>query len=100
MPEIISRYPEITLKVLKESGARCGEGLPQKILTKCPEERFCSLPTGEICVYGINELHKTTQFSAGIFPVFFNFYLFIILAIIILIVGIFLGKLFFRKNKQ
>jgi len=35
----------------------------QKILTKCPAERFCSLPTGEICVYGIGEISKMTQIS-------------------------------------
>ncbi|TAN57329.1 hypothetical protein EPN15_04750 [Patescibacteria group bacterium] len=100
MPEIISRYPEITLKVLKESGARCGEGLPQKILTKCPEERFCSLSTGEICVYGADQINKVTQFSAGPFPMFVNFYIFIILAILIFFGGFFLGRLFFSKKPQ
>ena len=63
MPEQISKYPEVTIKVLKGAGARCGEGVEQKILTKCPPERFCSLPTGEICVYGINEIPKMTQIT-------------------------------------
>lgn len=49
MPEQITKYPDVTLKVLKGAGAVCGEGAPQKILTQCPAERFCSLPTGEIC---------------------------------------------------
>lgn len=61
MPEQISKYPDVTLQVLKESGAVCGEGAPQKILKQCPRDRFCSLRTGEICVYGINEIPKMTQ---------------------------------------
>ncbi len=64
MPEQISKYPEVTLKVLKGAGARCGEGLEQKILTRCPEERFCSLPTGEICVYGVGEISQMTQITS------------------------------------
>lgn len=63
MPEQISKYPDVTLQVLKESGAVCGEGAPQTILTQCPRERFCSLRTGEICVYGIEEIPKMTQIT-------------------------------------
>ena len=63
MPEQISKYPEVTLKVLKGSGAVCGEGAPQKILTQCPRDKFCSLPTGEICVYGIKDIPKMTQIT-------------------------------------
>lgn len=61
MPEQITKYPDVTLKVLKGSGARCGEGIEPQILTRCPPERFCSLPTGEICVYGIADIPKMTQ---------------------------------------
>jgi hypothetical protein len=61
MPEQISKYPDVTLKVLKDLGAVCGEGAPQEILTQCPAKRFCSLPTGEICVYGIDEIPQMTQ---------------------------------------
>ena len=61
MPEQISKYPDVTLQVLRESGAVCGQGAPQNILKQCPRERFCSLRTGEICVYGINEIPKMTQ---------------------------------------
>jgi MYXO-CTERM domain-containing protein len=64
MPEQISKYPEVTIKVLKGAGARCGEGLERKILTQCPPERFCSLPTGEICVYGIQDIPKMTQITS------------------------------------
>ncbi len=63
MPEQISKYPEVTLEVLKGAGAICGEGAEQKILAKCPQERFCSLKTGEICVYGISEIPQMTQIS-------------------------------------
>jgi hypothetical protein len=63
MPEQISKYPDVTLKVLKGAGAVCGEGAPQKILTQCPRERFCSLPTGEICVFGIADIPKMTQIT-------------------------------------
>ena len=61
MPEQISKYPDVTLQVLRESGAVCGQGAPQNILKQCPRDRFCSLKTGEICVYGINEVPKMTQ---------------------------------------
>jgi hypothetical protein len=61
MPEQISKYPDVTLKVLKEAGARCGEGAKQKILTQCPRDQFCALPSGEICVYGIDQIPQMTQ---------------------------------------
>jgi hypothetical protein len=64
MPEQISKYPDVTLQVLRESGAVCGEGAPQKILKQCPRDRFCSLRTGEICVFGIDEIPKMTQISS------------------------------------
>jgi hypothetical protein len=64
MPEQISKYPDVTLKVLKESGARCGEGTKQKILTHCPPEQFCALPSGEICVYGIEQIPEMTQIKS------------------------------------
>lgn len=63
MPEQISKYPDVTLEVLKGAGAVCGEGAPQKILTQCPSEQFCSLPTGEICVYGIKDIPQMTQIT-------------------------------------
>jgi hypothetical protein len=61
MPEQISKYPDVTLKVLKEAGARCGEGAKQNILTQCPRDQFCALPSGEICVYGIDQIPQMTQ---------------------------------------
>jgi hypothetical protein len=61
MPEQITKYPDVTLKVLKGAGAVCGEGAPQNILKQCPAARFCALPGGEICVYGIDEIPLMTQ---------------------------------------
>jgi hypothetical protein len=61
MPEQITKYPDVTLEVLRGAGAQCGQGVPQKILTQCPKEQFCSLPSGEICVYGINQISRMTQ---------------------------------------
>lgn len=61
MPEQISKYPDVTLQVLKGAGAACGVGAQQKILTQCPKERFCALPSGEICVYGIDQIPQMTQ---------------------------------------
>lgn len=65
MPELISKYPDVTLQILREAGARCGEGVEQKILTKCPPAQFCALPTGELCVYGMDAVPRMTQISPG-----------------------------------
>jgi hypothetical protein len=64
MPEQLSKYPDVTLQVLREGGAVCGQGAPQNILKQWPRDRFCSLRTGEICVYGINEIPKMTQITS------------------------------------
>jgi hypothetical protein len=63
MPEQITKYPDVTLQVLREAGAVCGKGAPQKILKRCPADRFCSLPTGEMCIYGIKDIPKMTQIA-------------------------------------
>jgi MYXO-CTERM domain-containing protein len=65
MPEVISKYPDVTKQVLESAGARCGKGEPQKILTRCPRESFCALPGGEVCVYGLTEVGKMTQIKQG-----------------------------------
>jgi hypothetical protein len=65
MPEQITKYPDVTLEVLKGAGAACGTGAPQKILTQCPAERFCALPTGEMCIYGLADIPRMTQVSVG-----------------------------------
>lgn len=65
MPEQLTRHPEVTLQVLRSAQARCGEGAPQDILRSCPAERFCQLPGGEICVYGVADAPRMTQLSAA-----------------------------------
>jgi hypothetical protein len=65
MPEQLSKHPEVTLQVLKSAGAQCGGGARQEILTACPADRFCKLPGGEICVYGLPQAGQMTQISAA-----------------------------------
>jgi hypothetical protein len=63
MPEQLSKHPEVTLEVLRSSGAACGTGAPQEILKACPAGRFCKLPGGELCVYGLPEAKQMTQIT-------------------------------------
>lgn len=65
MPEQLTRHPEVTIQVLRSAGASCAEGAPQAILKTCPRERFCKLPGGEICVYGLDGARAMTQFTAA-----------------------------------
>ena len=64
MPEQLTKHPEVTLQVLRSAGAQCAEGAPQDILTSCPTERFCKLPGGEICVFGLSDASKMTQITS------------------------------------
>ena len=65
MPEQLSKHPEVTLQVLRSAGAKCGEGAAQEILTQCPAARFCKLPGGEVCVYGLPDAARMTQISTA-----------------------------------
>jgi len=65
MPEQLTKHPDVTLQVLRSAGARCGEGAKQEILTHCPAERFCKLPGGELCVFGLPEARNMTQITAA-----------------------------------
>ncbi|ABE43758.1 hypothetical protein [Polaromonas sp. JS666] len=65
MPEQLTKHPEVTLQVLRSAGAKCAEGVSQDILTTCPTERFCKLPGGEICVFGLNDASKMTQITSA-----------------------------------
>lgn len=65
MPEQLSKHPEVTLDVLRSAGAACGTGAPQDILKACPAGRFCKLPGGEVCVYGLPEATQMTQITAA-----------------------------------
>ena len=65
MPEQLTRHPEVTLQVLRSAGARCADGAPQEILVTCPAARFCKLPGGEICIYGLSEAAAMTQITVS-----------------------------------
>jgi len=65
MPEQLTKHPEVTLEVLRSAGAKCAEGASQDILTSCPTERFCKLPGGEICVFGLSDASKMTQITSA-----------------------------------
>ncbi|NSX14225.1 hypothetical protein [Cupriavidus taiwanensis] len=65
MPEQLTKHPDVTIQVLRSAGARCGEGETQAILRSCPPERFCKLPGGEVCVYGLDGAPAMTQFTAA-----------------------------------
>ena len=107
MPELISKYPDIVLQILKEAGMQCGTGAKQQILVNCPAERFCSLPTGELCVYGLNDIQKMTQISgaeltnaaAGARFPFLTIEV-TILILIVFVVGIIIGILIFKKLRK
>ena len=65
MPEQLTKHPDVTLQVLRSAGAQCGSGAPQEILQACPAARFCKLPGGEICVYGLADAPRMTQLTAS-----------------------------------
>jgi uncharacterized protein YneF (UPF0154 family) len=67
MPEQLTKHPEVTLQVLRSAGAQCGEGAAQQILVRCPAARFCKLPGGEVCVYGLADAGQMTQVSRAEF---------------------------------
>ena len=69
MPEFLTKYPKIVMSMLSKMRAICGKGADKKILTKCPNKNFCSIPgVGEFCVLGINQADKLTQFKAIVEP--------------------------------
>ena len=63
MPEQLTKHPQVTLEVLSSAGAQCGKGARQEILKACPAERFCKLPGGELCVYGLADAGAMTQLN-------------------------------------
>ena len=64
MPEVLTRYPNIVIDLLKGMGANCGRG-PKEILVDCPTKNFCTVPNGEMCILGLNDSNKLTHFSAN-----------------------------------
>jgi len=107
MPEIISKYPDIVLQILREAGMQCGTGAKQQILVNCPADKFCSLPTGELCVYGLNDIPKMTQIGGAELAnaasgARFSFLTIevIFLIVITFVVGVVIGILIYRKIRR
>ena len=99
MPELLARKPEIVMKILINNGAKCNTGEKQQILTNCPPDKFCSLKTGEFCIYGVNELSHSSQIQP--MDMYFSDWVYISITIMILIFGMFCGwmlKSMFSKN--
>lgn len=104
MPEIITQYPDIVLSVLKSAGIKCGVGEKQNILVTCPADQFCRAPSGEICVYGLQDIPKMTQIkSTELYQYVYpwpsiiswpNFFL----LMIIFIAGLYFGKWLNKKQ--
>ena len=65
MPEILTKHPKIVKKILNNTKVvKCGKPKPKKrILTQCPDDSFCSLPTGELCIYDYKNVNKMTQIN-------------------------------------
>ncbi|ARG97717.1 hypothetical protein [Legionella micdadei] len=95
MPELLTKHPDLTLKLLKEAKIPCGTGAQQTILKACPKDQFCSLPSGELCIYGTNQISEMAQ----IHPVEFlfkpgNLGPLSALILIALVIGIWIGTKF------
>ncbi len=63
MPEVLTKDPAALLAVLRSEGAQCGEGIKPSDLPSCPQDRFCVLRGGELCVYGARELGVMTELT-------------------------------------
>ena len=109
MPEVLTKYPDVTLKVLKGAGIQCSTDSEPQILTACPPEKFCQLSTGEMCVYGLDEVSQMTQIgSAEIAKTagspetsWFNFadiFVLILVFLVAVTIGFFLGRKSIHRN--
>lgn len=68
MPEQLTKHPEVTMQVLRSAGATCAEGAPQTILVQYAAARFCKLPGGEVCIYGLGEAMQMNQITQADSP--------------------------------
>jgi hypothetical protein len=64
MPELLTKHPEVAMQLIERAGRRCGPGQRQSILKDCPPERFCTVPGGELCVYGLEQAHSMKKITA------------------------------------
>ena len=101
MPELITKHPDIVLKLLNDVGAQCSTGAPQQILKVCPAESFCSLPTGELCVYGVDQVQQMTQITPADITTTSTFsWELIVLLILLFLIGFLLGWYIQKKRKR
>ena len=63
VPELLTKNPAEVLELLRSQGAQCGVGIRPEVLTGCPQDRFCKLQDGELCVYGAGELGLMTELT-------------------------------------
>ena len=100
MPEIITKYPDVVLTILKDAKIACGAGKPQQILKHCPKDQFCSLPSGELCIYDVKQVASLSQISSldllMIPSIAFNF---ILLFLLVFLAGMMTGIYLQRKNR-
>ncbi|OGT45152.1 MAG: hypothetical protein A3E83_07705 [Gammaproteobacteria bacterium RIFCSPHIGHO2_12_FULL_41_20] len=98
MPEIITKYPDTVLQILRGTPITCAEGKQQNILTTCPKDRFCSSQAGELCVYDVKDMGKALQIQP--MDVFFTTEAgipLLALFLMILLLGIYIGTKLNRK---
>lgn len=101
MPELLTKFPEVTLTILKDAQIRCGKGDKQTILTTCPKGQFCTLPTGEFCVYGVKELPQMMQINLIDLMTVPGFFLqFLALLALVFLAGTFLGLTLNHKKTK
>ncbi|KTD18762.1 Uncharacterised protein [Legionella lansingensis] len=101
MPEIVTKHPEIVLGLLKQANIKCGVGEKQNILKTCPPDKFCSLPKGELCIYGIKDISQMTQISSFSLLRSSDFIMPLIgLLIVIFLLGMFIGSTMGTSRKK
>lgn len=100
MPELLTKYPEIVIKIFSDAHAKCGKGTPQTILTTCPKDQFCAFPTGELCIYGTKNVSQMTQLHPANVLMTANAIIPILsLSIMIFIVGLWVGTKITKSSR-
>ncbi|EKD71310.1 MAG: hypothetical protein ACD_46C00219G0006 [uncultured bacterium] len=92
MPEIMTKYPSVVMDILKANGAKCNVGAKQQILTTCPPEQFCSLKSGELCVYDVKDAAQMTQIDT--IDLFFSGWIHILIVGMLFGLGAYVGWTF------
>lgn len=109
MPEVLTKYPDIVMKLLRKLGAKCGlqETSSPTILKDCPRSNFCEVPNGELCVLGLDKADKLTQFSvtSDTFEIvqdggYMNGILWIVLILLVVLAVSSLGWYIYERRKR